>query len=240
LARPRPSSAAARAGRRAAALLCLVPAAALAQNDSGSVLRHFDLDKLQITTLGVAYGYISPSQLVPTNLYAIQADYGNLSPKWRAVFGASYWATRFEDEVIQAFADSLHKSLSDSSARVNPSTVRLYDVTFNADLRYTPNPSGTIKPFVGAGIAAHVINAEGALIKGTFVERSLDDIAAGVYVVGGASIKLASHLGIEGTARADLLSGFRSLQVRAGASYYFGHVRGPRPVTAPSGAKDGR
>lgn len=230
----------ARAARRAIALLCLVPAAGFAQADSGSFWRHFDLDKLQITTLGVAYGYISPSQLVPTNLYAIQADYGNISPKWRATFGASYWATRFEDEVVQAFTDSLHKSLSDSTAHVNVSTVRLYDVTFNADLRYTPNPSGEIKPFIGAGIAAHVINAEGALIKGTFVERSLDDIAAGLYVVGGASIHLAPHFGIEGTARADLLSGFRSVQVRGGASYYFGHVRGPRPATAPPGAKDGR
>ena len=240
MARLRSSSTVVRAAWRAAALLCLVQAAALAQSDSGSFPRRFDLDKLQITTLGIAYGYISPSQLVPTHLYAIQADYGNLAPKWRAVFGASYWATRFEDEVIQVFADSLHKSLSDSSAHVNVSTVRLYDVTFNADLRYTPNPSGEIKPFIGAGIAAHVINAEGALIKGTFVERSLDDIAAGLYAVGGASIRLAPHFGIEGTARADLLSGFRSLQVRGGAAYYFGHVRGPRPLTAPPGAKDGR
>ncbi len=240
MARLRSSSVVVRAARRVAVLLCLVPAAALAQSDTGSFLRHFDLDKLQITTLGVAYGYVAPSQLVPTNLYAIQADYGNLAPRWRAVFGASYWATRFENDVIQAFADSLHKSLSDSTARVNASEVRLYDVTFSADLRYTPNPSGDIRPFIGAGIAAHVINAEGALIKGTFVERSLDDIAAGLYVVGGASIRLAPHLGIEGTARGDLLSGFRSIQVRGGAAYYFGHVRGPRPQTAPPGAKDGR
>ena len=34
-------------------------------------------------------------------------------PAWRVVFGASYWESRFEDDVVQAFADSLQKSLSD-------------------------------------------------------------------------------------------------------------------------------
>jgi hypothetical protein len=83
-------------------------------------------------------------------------------------------------------------------------------------------------------MAAHVINAEGKLIQGTLVERSLDDIAAGFYVVTGVSFRVFKHVGVEGMARADLLSGFRSTQVRAGATYYFGRVRGaPPPTTTP-------
>jgi hypothetical protein len=204
-------------------------AAARPASAQDAVIQALNLDKLQITALGASYGRILPSQVVPTNIIALQADYGNLSRTWRLVFSTTYWESRFEDDVIQVFADSLRKSLANPSDHVVVSPVRLYDVTFSGELRYTPDYSGELKPFVGLGLAAHVINAEGDLIKGTFVERSLDDIAAGLFVAGGLSVRLLPHLGIEGTARADLLSGFRSTQVRAGVMYYFGHVRGPRP-----------
>lgn len=215
----------------AAALTLLAARGAQAQND---IVDRLPLDKLQITSLGVAYGEIFPSQVRPARLFAIQADYGNISPTWRVVFGASYWESKFEPDIVQAFVDSLHKSLADSTDHVVPSTVRLYDVTFSGDVRYTPNYSGELKPFLGVGLAAHIINAEGALINGTFVERSLDDIAAGMYVTGGFSMKLLAHFGIDGAVRADLLSGFRSTQIRAGATYYFGHIRGQ--VTPSNGA----
>lgn len=191
--------------------------------------RRVDLDQIAITSLGLQFGHIVPSQVVPTHVMAIQADYGNLAPDWQLVFSASFWQSHFRDDIVQAFADSLHKSLSDPSARVAASRISLYDVSFGGDVRYVPVYSGEIKPFVGFGIAAHVINAEGALINGTFVERALDDIAAGLYVTGGASLKILRHIGIEASARGDLLSGFRSTQIRAGAAYYFGHVRPSEP-----------
>src|SRR5690348_1829328 len=144
----------------------------------------FNLDKLEIVSLGASIGRIMPSQLEPTTLYAVQADYGEVAPGWHVVFGTSYWESRFRDHVVREFVDSLKKSLSDptGTATIVPSPVTLYDVTFATELRYTPVYSGEVKPFIGAGISAHVINAEGKLIKGTFVERSLDDIAAGLLI----------------------------------------------------------
>lgn len=193
-----------------------------------ALLNWLNLDRLQIISLGAAYGRVQPSQLEAANLYALQADYGEIAPSWRIVFGASYWESRFRDKVIQAFVDSLQKSVSDPNARVVPSPVTLYDVTFGADARYVPNYSGEIKPFFGVGVAAHVINAEGKLIKGTFVERALDDIAAGLYLTTGFSFRIVRHFGLDAAVRGDLLSGFRSTQVRAGATYYFGRMHGTR------------
>ena len=193
------------------------------------IFNWLNLDRLQITSLGAAVGRVQPSQLEAANLYALQADYGEIAPSWRIVFGASYWESRFEDKVIDAFVDSLQKSVSDPNARVVASPVRLYDVTFGADARYVPTYSGEIKPFLGVGAAAHVINAEGKLIKGTFVERALDDIAAGLYVTTGFSFRVLRHFGLEAAVRGDLLSGFRSTQVRAGGTYYFGRMHGTRP-----------
>lgn len=207
------------------AIICVLGIGARATAQS-SVVERLNLDKLEIQSLGAFVGHIVPSQLQSANLVAFQADYGNVAREWRVIVGASYWQSQFRQSVVQAFVDSLQKSVSDPNAHVNASPVTLYDVTFDAQLRYMPVYSGEIKPFFGVGMAAHVINAEGALIKGTFVERALDDIAAGLFVNGGVAFKLVKHLGVEGGVRGDLLSGFRSTQVRVGASYYFGHVRG--------------
>lgn len=213
----------------AAALLVVAGARASAQE---TVIQRLGLDKLQIVSLGGSVGRILPSQVEPTNIYGISADYGEIAPSWRVTFATSFWSSRYRDAVVNQFIDTLKKSL-DGAATIEPSRITLYDVTIGGDIRYVPTYSGELKPFVGIGMAAHVINAEGKLIQGTFVERSLDDIAAGFYVVTGVSFRLFKHVGLEGMARADLLSGFRSTQMRAGAIYYFGRVRGAPPPTPP-------
>jgi hypothetical protein len=200
------------------------------EGSTGSLVDHLGLDRLQIVSLGGALGWIAPSQVDPTKLVAVSADYGEIVPSWRIVVNASYWASQYRPAVVQEFVDVLNKNLAGSGTnRLTVSRVSLYDVTFGADLRYAPNYSGELKPFVGVGFALHVINAQGALIDGTFVERALDEITAGTYVNAGVSFKLVSHLGIEASVRGDLLSGFRSTQARAGATYYFGRVHGTRP-----------
>jgi hypothetical protein len=196
-----------------------------------SLIERLQLDKLQIVSLGASFGRILPSQVEPTDIYAFAADYGEIAPSFRVTFTASYWSSKYRAAVVRAFVDTLNKQLADptGTARVAASPISLYDVTIGADVRYVPTYSGELKPFFGVGFAAHVINAEGKLIQGTFVERSLDDIAAGFYVTTGVAFRLVQHFGLEGSVRADLLSGFRSTQARVGASYFFGSMRGTTP-----------
>jgi len=128
--------------------------------------------------------------------------------------------------VVQAFADTLQSNLVNPTATtVRPSDVTLYDATFAIGARRMLIPRGTITPFFSGGFAAHVINAEGPLIKGTFVERSLDDIAAGMFAEAGVRVRLLRRILFEGTVRGDLLSGFRSTQYYLMGSYFFGEPR---------------
>jgi hypothetical protein len=193
-----------------------------------AVLRRLNFDRLQLAALGASAGAIQISQVNRTTIYAVGADYGEIAPEWRVVFGVSYWNSRYSDVAVQTFVDSLNSYIGGSAPRVQPSPVSLYDVTFSMEFRWMPSYSGEIKPFLGVGLAGHVIDAEGKLINGTFVERALDNITAGVIASAGAQLRLVRHFGIEGIVRGDLLSGFRSLQVRAGGNYLFGHVRGAR------------
>jgi hypothetical protein len=218
-------------GMVAASLACVSTAGG---QDPGSSNR-VKLDDLQLVSLGAGIGRILPSQVEPTSLYSVAADYGEFARSWRVVFGVSYWESKYRENVVQTFVDTLNKNASNSiGAPIVASRISLYDVTFSTEARYIPTYSGELKPYLGVGIAAHVVNAEGKLINGTFIERSLDNIAAGVFMTAGVAVRLVSHFGIDGSVRADLLSGFRSTQVRAGGSYYFGHIR-VRQTGADSG-----
>jgi hypothetical protein len=203
---------------------------------SGDLFERFNLDKLQLQSLGASAGRVFPSQVEPTTIFALAADYGEIAPAWHVIFGVSYWESRFRDQVVRTFVDSINKSLPPGSAtQVQPSKISLYDVTFGVEGRYVPVHSNDLKPFIGIGIAAHAINADGKLINGTFVERSLDNIAAGIFISTGVFVKIIKHFGVEIDARGDLLSSFRSTQLRAGGTYYFGHVRGMAPTPGPTG-----
>ena len=194
-----------------------------------AVLRRLNFDRLQLAALGASMGAIRISQTNPTTIYAVGADYGEIAPDWRVVFGVSYWDSHYTNAVVQTFVDSLNSYVGAAGTRrVEPSPIELYDVTFSMEFRWMHTYSGELKPFLGLGFAGHVINAEGKLINGTFVERALDNIAAGLIGSAGGQLRLVRHFGIEASVRGDLLSGFRSVQARAGGNYLFGHIRGPR------------
>jgi len=193
------------------------------------IFEKLGLDRLELASLGLAAGRIDPTQVEPASVFAITADYGDIAPRWRLVFSASYWESRLSDDAVQRFIDTLRANVIDPSGddTIKVSRIPLYDVTFSLGINYSTSRSTLVRPYAGVGIAAHVINAEGKLIKGTFVERSLDDIAAGFFTVGGFEFRPVPQIVFGGEARADLLSGFRSLQVRVGATYVLGPARRP-------------
>lgn len=207
----------------AGALALSVASSASAQ---GSVIDRLQLDRLQLVSLGLGAGSIAPSQVERTNVFGLSADYGQLSPAWRLQFRITYWESKFQQSVIDEFADTLQQSLVDPSATtVKRSPISIYDAAFGLGARRILMPASDLTPFFTVGFAGHVINAEGDFIKGTFVERALDDIAAGVFGDVGVRARILRRVLVEGSVRGDLLSGFRSVQWMATGSYYFGEAR---------------
>ena len=165
-----------------------------------------------------------------TQVFGLSADYGQLSPAWRLQFRVTYWESKFKQSVIDQFADTLQQNLTDPNATtVRRSPISIYDAAFGLGARRILMPAADVTPFFTAGMAAHVINAEGEFIKGTFVERALDDIAAGVFADAGFRARIFRRLLVEGLVRGDMLSGFRSTQWMVTGSYYFGEARQETP-----------
>jgi hypothetical protein len=206
-------------------LLVALPASARAQDTS--FFQRIGLDRLQFVSLGAEFGRIAPTQVVPAQIYSVSTGYGELARNWHAVFDVSFWESRYTDAAVGTFIDSLRKSVVDptNDFTISPSRVHVYDVIFSAGARWQPSSAVALRPFLGAGIAAHVVNAEGQLINGTFIERALDNISTGLFANAGILFRPWGRLVFESQARADVLSGFRSLQFRAGALYLFGPPR---------------
>ena len=201
-----------------------------------SIFELLNLDRLQLTSLGGSVGAVRPANVVPTQLYSLQADYGEIADRVRIVFVASYWGSQYTRRSIRGLESALAEVVSDPAGddTIRVGTVRVQDLSLGVDVRWLKWGSSFARPFVGGGLTAHLVNAEGRPVSGTFVESSLDNIAAGVAAFAGIDVALLPNLTLEMQARYDLFSGVRHASVRAGASYVFDVVRGP----APRGRRD--
>jgi hypothetical protein len=193
--------------------------------DTLTLLQRFNLDKLRLTAFGASVGAVKPSQVVATQSYALHADYGHIAARWRVLFSATFWGSRYTDETLRTFGDTLRKVIRDSTAdyQLALGQVDISDIALGTELRWmSPRPErGWIRPYVGGGLAAHVINAEGRAISGTFVERALDNITAGVIATAGVDAIFLRRYTLGMQARYDLLSGARFGSIRLVGSYIF-------------------
>src|SRR5688572_30108956 len=133
--------------------------------------------------MGASYGAVEPSQMGATQAYSIHADYGEIAERWRVVFTVTYWGSRYNDDVVQAYADSLRRSIEDpeENARLIASGIAVSDIAVGGDIRWAPRFRFVrFRPYVGGNVSVHVLNAEGRLINGTFMERALDNITTGI------------------------------------------------------------
>lgn len=205
--------------------------AATVRRDTLTILQRFNLDKLRLTALGLSVGAVKPTQVRATQSYSLHADYGRIAAHWRVVFSATYWGSRYSAKTIKTFEDTLRKVIRDSTNdyELALGRVDVSDIALATELRWEPTrwSRGWMHPYLGGGIGTHVVNAEGRAISGTFVERALDNITAGVLGTAGVDAVILKQLSVGMQARYDLLSGARFGSVRLVGTYIFEPERGP-------------
>lgn len=203
-------------------LAAMLSAAPLQAQVEGSLFERLNLDRLRLTALGGGIGPVRLTRLEATTAYSLFSDYGEIAPRWRVVFGATYWKSEYKRKYLEEFADSIENSVDPDSATLTIGRVTMSDIALSADLRWAPFRGSTaLRPYVGGSAAAHVLNAEGRPISGTFVESALDNITAGIGGVAGVDLLIFDRLLIGAQARYDLLTGARFASARVLVGYLF-------------------
>jgi opacity protein-like surface antigen len=188
-----------------------------------TIAERLNLDRLQLSAVGFSVGGAWPSRVEPTQAYSIHADYGEIARNWRVVLMVTYWGSEFKPEVVRELEDAWRNATEDPTgdASISVGRIRIFDVAFEVDGRWTPLRSTALRPFLGAGAGVHVLNSENRILEGTFVESALDMIASGITVLGGVDTAPLGGfvLGVQG--RYSFISNTRFFTLRAGASYAF-------------------
>ena len=138
----------------------LVPVQARAQRpDSTSeaadpaIDTRFNLDRLRFRGLGVAAGLVKPSQMVSTETYAIEADYGEVIPRVRVVFSAAFWGSHLNESTLRRYREQLGEVVQDptNDYTISLGRVRVSDIALAVDGRWSPaRYRGTfIQPYAG-------------------------------------------------------------------------------------------
>lgn len=217
--------------RAAACAIVAVFAAAPAR--AQNLWQRLDLDKLRLEGIGIVVGPVTPSTIVSTQSYGVQADYGEIAPHLRIGFSGSYWNSRYDDKTVDRFITQLEKSLSDPGDSIKFDRVKVSTISIEADLRYTPTKArAAVQPYVGGGIGLHIVNAESKLIQNTFVESALDNIGAGMSAIAGIAILPTHRVSVGVEARYTVLGTIRFGTVRAGGMFHFSRPNHPK-VTTP-------
>jgi opacity protein-like surface antigen len=199
-----------------------VAAAASARAQNQNIFQRLDLDRLRLEGFGIVAGPVSPSTIVSTQSYGVQADYGEIAPHLRVGFSGSFWSSRFTDKTVNQFIHQIEQSLSNPEDSIKFDRVRVSTISVEVDLRYIPtNTHAAVQPYVGGGLGLHIVNAESKLIQGTFVESALDNIGAGISAIAGVAFLPTHRVSVGVEARYTVLGTLRFGTVRAGGMFHF-------------------
>lgn len=203
----------------------LLPAMLHAQEvPDTTVFEQLGLDRLHLVSFGGSTGVVFPSQMESAPVLALVADYGEIRHRWRVVFTASYWDSKFTDEALQRLRDSLATIVvhpAGEGAVIRLDQVRFTVLSVTTDVRRQLTDWRRFRPYIGAGFGAYATNVEADGLSGTLVENAFDTIAAGVSAITGAEIPLVPNFALSMHARYDLVSGYRAGTLRVGGAYVF-------------------
>ncbi|MDF1505683.1 hypothetical protein, partial [Roseisolibacter sp. H3M3-2] len=195
-----------------------------------TVLEAIGVDRLRLSTVGAAVGVTWPRRVVPTTLYAVHADYGEVARGVRLLFETTYWRSRYTDAAVRGLERAVSAAAGGAPVRLD--RIRTSDLSLGTDLRWFPRErraarrgargdAAAIRPFLGGGVAVHLLDIEGVPINDTFVEQTLDGVALGVAAAAGADATLFPNVTLTMHARYDLFGGAHFASLRAGAYYRF-------------------
>ena len=194
---------------------------------AGQELADFDYENLSFRGVGFEVGYLYPTKVDRTASYGLRIDLGYLGPGLRIVPGVTYWSAPFEAREVGELEARLASLIEAATGAPPPpgfglGTIEWTDVAVSLDAHVVWEVPFDVLTFGGLGIAAHVLNGEGAAIRGTFVEDLLDSVTAGFNLHAGLEYPVTDRFRLYGQGRYEVLGDLQYFHTRFGVQLMIG------------------
>ena len=194
--------------------LLVVPSVGRAQE-----IPDIDYDNLSFRGFGFDWGYMYPDRVEPTQTYAVRFDLGYAGPGLRIVPSITYWQSPMEGSELVEFTDrieALVEAQTGRSTTLDLGTIEYTDVAIGLDGHVVWELPLDLLTFGGLGVTAHVLNGDGAVINGTFIEDLLDSVTAGFNLHLGAEYPVTDRFRLYSVGRYEVLPDLRYFRVQGG------------------------
>lgn len=208
--------------RHALRCLVVVVCAALGRGEEASAqdLADLDYENLEFRGVGFDWGYLWPTSVEPTGSFGLRFDLGYAGPGLRIVPGVVYWSAPLDPGRIARLESRLATLVSGQVGGPAPvvdlGRIERSDISLGVDGHIVWSIPFNVLTYGGIGVAAHILNGDGAAINGTLIEDLLDEITAGLNLHVGAEYPVTDRFRLYGTARYEVIPDIQYFQVRFG------------------------
>jgi hypothetical protein len=191
------------------------PGAASAQD-----LADLDYTYLSFRGFGLDGGYLWPTRVDPTYSVGLRVDMGYAGPGLRIVPNVTYWSSSLVGSEVTELEDRI-SDLVEAQTGTRPSvldlgTVDYRDIAVGVDAHIVWDSLFDLLTYGGLGVTAHLLEASGDAIDGTFVEDALDSVSAGLNLHFGMEYPMTNRFRIYSVAKYEVASDLQYFHVRAG------------------------
>jgi len=211
---------------RTIVLVMALAAAGRPQMARAQDLADLDYTYLSFRGIGIDAGYLWPTRVDPTYSLGLRVDMGYAGPGLRIVPNLTYWSSKLIDSEVTELEDRI-ADLVEAQTGTRPSVLDLgavdyRDIAIGVDAHIVWDSLFDFLTYGGLGVTAHLLNAHGEAIDGTFVEDALDSVSAGLNLHFGIEYPLTPRMRIYSVAKYEVASDLQYFHVRAGWQFMTG------------------
>tara|TARA_B100000405_G_scaffold99245_1_gene69085 strand:- start:2831 stop:3280 length:450 start_codon:yes stop_codon:yes gene_type:complete len=137
-----------------------------------------------------------------------------------------YWTSSMNAGDIVGLKDRVQDLVAEQNDGVRPTLdlgrIDYTDIAIGADVHVVWELPMDVLTFGGLGVTAHVMNGDGEVIRGTFVEDLLDSVEAGFNLHVGTEYPVTDDMRFYANGRYEVMPDLQYLQVRLGWQVMWG------------------
>ena len=193
---------------------------------SGQDIADIDYEYLSFRGVALEFGYLWPDRVQETQSYGLRFDMGYAGTGLRVVPSLMYWTSPMIESEIVEFEGRVQDLVAQQNGGVRPEldlgTIEYSDIALGLDVQVVWELPLDVLTFGGVGASAHVMNGDGDVINGTFVEDLLDSVEPGFNLHVGTEYPITETMRLYASGRYEVMPDLRYLQVRAGWQFMWG------------------